>query len=116
MPRLLGLAQASKMFRNNTALHSYTHLSDKGEEVAFGTIGDASTSEGHFWETMNAASVLQVPLAISIWDDGYGISVPKRFQTVKESISEALKGFQPMAKAPAASTSSRPKAGTMPTW
>jgi TPP-dependent pyruvate/acetoin dehydrogenase alpha subunit len=93
VPRLLGLAQASKFYRNNSALHGLTNFSVMGNEVAFGTIGDASTSEGHFWETMNAASVLQVPLAISIWDDGYGISVPKKFQTVKESISEALKGF-----------------------
>jgi 2-oxoisovalerate dehydrogenase E1 component len=93
LPRLLGLAQASKFYRQNTALHGLSKFSNKGTEVAFGTIGDASTSEGHFWETMNAASVLQVPLAISIWDDGYGISVPKKFQTVKESISEALKGF-----------------------
>ncbi|MBL7964143.1 MAG: transketolase [Flavobacteriales bacterium] len=94
MPRLLGLAQASKVFRNNDALHSYTHLSDKGDEVAFGTIGDASTSEGHFWETMNAAGVLQVPLAMSVWDDGWGISVSKAHQTTKGSISTLLQGFQ----------------------
>jgi 2-oxoisovalerate dehydrogenase E1 component len=94
MPRLLGLAQASKMFRHNPALHSYTHLSDKGDEVAFGTIGDASTSEGHFWETMNAAGVLQVPLAMSVWDDGWGISVSKDYQTTKGSISKLLQGFQ----------------------
>jgi 2-oxoisovalerate dehydrogenase E1 component len=94
IPRLLGLAQASKFYRNNEALHGMTQFSVKGDEVAFGTIGDASTSEGLFWETLNAASVLQVPLVLSVWDDGYGISVPKRFQTVKESISEALKGFQ----------------------
>lgn len=94
VPRLLGLAQASKFFRENKALHGMTQFSRKGDEVAFGTIGDASTSEGHFWETLNAASVLQVPLVLSVWDDGYGISVPKKFQTVKESISEALKGFQ----------------------
>ena len=94
MPRLLGLAQASKMFRQNKALHSYTHFSDKGNEVAFGTIGDASTSEGHFWETMNAAGVLQVPLAMNVWDDGWGISVSKAHQTTKGSISELLKGFQ----------------------
>jgi 2-oxoisovalerate dehydrogenase E1 component len=94
VPRLLGLAQASKFYRNNEALHGMTQFSRKGDEVAFGTIGDASTSEGHFWETLNAASVLQVPLVLSVWDDGYGISVPKKFQTVKESISEALKGFQ----------------------
>ncbi len=94
VPRLLGLAQASKFFRENETLHGMTQFSRKGDEVAFGTIGDASTSEGHFWETLNAASVLQVPLVLSVWDDGYGISVPKKFQTVKESISEALKGFQ----------------------
>ena len=94
IPRLLGLAHASKVYRENKALHSHTQFTNKGNEVAFGTIGDASTSEGHFWETMNGAAVTQVPLAISIWDDGYGISVPKKFQTVKESISEALKGFE----------------------
>lgn len=94
VPRLLGLAHASKLFRQNVELHTFTQFSDKGNEVAFGTIGDASTSEGHFWETMNAAAVTQVPLAISIWDDGYGISVPKEFQTVKASISEALAGFE----------------------
>ncbi|MGK0385075.1 MAG: TPP-dependent pyruvate/acetoin dehydrogenase alpha subunit, partial [Bacteroidia bacterium] len=94
IPRLLGLAHASKVYRENKALQSQTQFTNKGNEVAFGTIGDASTSEGHFWETMNGAAVTQVPLAISIWDDGYGISVPKKFQTVKESISEALKGFE----------------------
>lgn len=94
MPRLLGLAQASKMFRLNTALHGYTRFSDKGNEVAFGTIGDASTSEGHFWETMNAAGVLQVPLAMSVWDDGWGISVSKDHQTTKGSISKALAGLR----------------------
>ncbi len=94
MPRLLGLAQASKVFRHNPALHGHTHLSDQGNEVAFGTIGDASTSEGHFWETMNAAGVLQVPLAMSVWDDGWGISVSKAYQTTKGSISTLLQGFQ----------------------
>jgi 2-oxoisovalerate dehydrogenase E1 component len=94
MPRLLGLAYASKLFRQNKELHKYTTLSDKGNEVAFGSIGDASTSEGHFWETMNAAGVLQVPMAISVYDDGYGISVPKKYQTTKGSISEVLKGFE----------------------
>ncbi len=94
MPRLLGLAQASKVFRNNEALHGHTHLTDKGNEVAFGTIGDASTSEGHFWETMNAAGVLQVPMAMSVWDDGWGISVSKAYQTTKGSISTLLQGFQ----------------------
>lgn len=94
MSRLLGLALASKTYRNNKELKSYTQFSNNGNEVAFGTIGDASTSEGVFWETMNAAAVLQVPLAISVWDDGYGISVSKDHQTVKGSISDALKGFE----------------------
>ena len=94
MPRLLGLAQASKMFRQNVALHGYTRFSDKGNEVAFGTIGDASTSEGPFWEAMNAAGVLQVPMAISVWDDGWGISVGKEYQTTKGSISKLLQGFE----------------------
>src|SRR5674476_1691479 len=94
MPRLLGLAYASKLFRQNKDLQQFTTLSLKGNEVAFGSIGDASTSEGHFWETINAAGVLQVPMAISVYDDGYGISVPKAYQTTKESISELLKGFE----------------------
>ncbi len=94
MPRLLGLAYASKLFRNNQELNQYTKFSNGGNEVAFGTIGDAATSEGHFFETINAAGVLQVPLAIAVWDDGYGISVPKMYQTTKSSISEALKGFE----------------------
>jgi 2-oxoisovalerate dehydrogenase E1 component len=94
MPRLLGLAYASKLFRQNKELHKFTTLSNKGNEVAFGSIGDASTSEGHFWETINAAGVLQVPLAVSVYDDGYGISVPKKYQTTKGSISEILKGFK----------------------
>lgn len=94
MPRLLGLAYASKLFKENSLLHSYTNLSNKGNEVAFGTIGNASTSEGLFLEAMNAAGVLQVPMLISIWDDAYGISVPQEFHTTKESISKALAGFQ----------------------
>jgi len=94
MPRLLGLAYASKLFRQNKDLHQYKTLSLKGNEVAFGSIGDASTSEGHFWETMNAAGVLQVPMAVSVYDDGYGISVPKKYQTTKGSISDILKGFE----------------------
>lgn len=94
MPRLLGLAYASKLFRGNKELHQFSKFSIHGNEVAFGTIGDAATSEGHFFETINAAGVLQVPMAISVWDDGYGISVPTKFQTTKESISEALKGFE----------------------
>lgn len=94
MPRSLGVALASKMFRNNSELQSgYEQFSNQGNEISFVSIGDASTSEGHFWETVNAATVLQVPLAISVWDDGYGISVPRKFQTAKESISEALSGF-----------------------
>lgn len=94
MPRALGLALASKAFRNTKELQSFTELSDNGNEVCFCTIGDASTSEGPFWETVNAAGVLQVPLAIFVWDDGYGISVPKKYQTTKGSISEALKGME----------------------
>ena len=96
MPRLLGLAYASHFFRINKYLQTkeFSHLSNKGNEVAFGTIGDASTSEGPFWEAMNAAAVLQVPMLMSVWDDGHGISVPKKYQTTKESISEALAGFQ----------------------
>ena len=94
MPRLLGLALASKMYRNLPELENFTNFSNKGNEVAFGTIGDASTSEGLFWESMNAAGVLEVPMAISVWDDGWGISVPKKFQTTKASISEALVGFE----------------------
>lgn len=94
MPRALGLAFASKAFRNIEVLQNEEKLSDKGNEICFCTIGDASTSEGHFWETINAAGVLQVPLAVFIWDDGYGISVPKKYQTTKGSISEALAGMQ----------------------
>ena len=94
MVRALGLASASKIFRNIEQLHHLKELSDKGNEICFCTIGDASTSEGHFWETMNAAGVLQVPLAVFVWDDGYGISVPKKYQTTKGSISEALSGMQ----------------------
>ena len=96
MPRLLGLAYASHFYRKNEDLQkdNFLKFSDKGNEVAFGTIGDASTSEGLFWETINAAGVLQVPMLISVWDDGHGISVPKKYQTTKESISDVLKGFQ----------------------
>lgn len=94
MPRGLGLAFASKAFRNIKELGDLTNLSTNGNEVCFCTIGDASTSEGHFWETINAAGVLQVPLAVFVWDDGYGISVPKKYQTTKASISDAVKGFQ----------------------
>lgn len=94
MPRALGLAFASKAFREIDNLKEFSSLSNNGDEICFCTIGDASTSEGHFWETMNAAGVLQVPLAVFVWDDGYGISVPKKYQTTKSSISDALSGFQ----------------------
>jgi pyruvate/2-oxoglutarate/acetoin dehydrogenase E1 component/TPP-dependent pyruvate/acetoin dehydrogenase alpha subunit len=94
MPRAIGLAFASKAFRHIEQLHNQPGLSNNGNEVCFVTIGDASTSEGHFWETINAAGVLQVPLAVFVWDDGYGISVPKKYQTVKSSISDALSGMQ----------------------
>ncbi|MFZ6022918.1 MAG: alpha-ketoacid dehydrogenase subunit alpha/beta [Bacteroidota bacterium] len=97
MPRGLGLAFASRCFRASRHKDQLEHLSHNGNEICFTTIGDASTSEGHFWETINAAGVLQVPLAVFVWDDGYGISVPKNFQTTKGSISAALKGFQKQA-------------------
>ena len=94
MARALGLALASKKYREGGALQRENKFSRNGNEVCFCTIGDASTSEGVFWETMNAAAVMQVPLVVSVWDDGYGISVPVEYQTVKGSISEALSGFQ----------------------
>ncbi len=94
MPRLLGLAQASKIYRNVKELDQKTTFSNKGNEVAWGTIGNASTSEGLFFESINAAGVLQIPMVMSIWDDGYGISVHAKHQTTKENISEILKGFQ----------------------
>lgn len=94
MPRLLGLAYASKLFRNNPELAIYKELSNQGNEIAFGTIGNASTSEGMFFEAINAAGVLQVPMLVSVWDDEYGISVPKEYQTTKGSISKIMSGFQ----------------------
>lgn len=94
MPRLLGLAQASRLYREIPELRSTKGFSNNGNEVAFGTIGDSSTSEGQFFETINAAGVLQVPMAMSVWDDGYGISVTRDHQTTKGNISEALKGFR----------------------
>jgi 2-oxoisovalerate dehydrogenase E1 component len=97
MPRLLGLAQASKIYKEHPTLkdlEAFKKFSNGGNEVAFGTIGDASTSEGPFWETINAAGVLQVPMVMSVWDDGYGISVARKHQTTKDSISEALAGMQ----------------------
>lgn len=94
MPRLLGLAQASKIYRNVSVLPKKNKFSVSGNEIAWGTIGNASTSEGLFFETINAAGVLQVPMVMSVWDDEYGISVHARYQTTKENISEILKGFQ----------------------
>ncbi|MBO2544750.1 transketolase [Salegentibacter sp. BDJ18] len=93
MPRLLGLAQASKIYRNVAGIPS-EKFSENGNEIAWGTIGNASTSEGHFWETLNAAGVMQVPMVLSVWDDEYGISVHAKHQTTKENISEIVKGFQ----------------------
>ncbi|HET8573901.1 MAG TPA: thiamine pyrophosphate-dependent enzyme [Edaphocola sp.] len=95
MVRSLGVAFASKLFRNSEGLKKgFENFTNNGSEVSFVTIGDASTSEGPFWETLNAAGVLQVPLAVCVWDDGYGISVPRAYQTTKSSISEAAAGFQ----------------------
>ena len=93
MPRLLGLAMASKVYKS-VKFEGSEKFSNEGNEVAFGTIGDASTAEGHFWETLNAACALQVPMIVSIWDDGYGISVPTQNQRAKADISEMLSGFQ----------------------
>ncbi len=94
MPRLVGLAYASKLFRENKGLEEVKGFSKNGNEIAFGTIGNASTSEGHFFESINAAGVLQVPMLVSVWDDDYGISVPAELQTTKSSISKILAGFQ----------------------
>lgn len=98
MPRLLGLAQASKYYRNVPEADAEQQFSVTGNEIGFGTIGDASTSEGHFWETINAGGVLQVPMIVSIWDDGYGISVPAKFQRTKSNLSELLSGFERTAE------------------
>ena len=94
MPRLVGLAHASKIYRNQKGLENHTSFSSHGNEVAWGTIGNASTSEGLFWESINAAGVLQIPMVVNVWDDDYGISVHAKYQTTKENISEILKGFQ----------------------
>ena len=94
MPRLVGLAYASKLYRENPELHSYTKFSHNGNEVAFGTIGNAATAEGIFFEAINAAGVLQIPMLVSIWDDGYGISVPQEYQTTKVDISKMFEGFR----------------------
>lgn len=94
MLRLVGLAHASKYYRQNAKAIGENAFSENGNEVAWGTIGNASSSEGHFFEAINAAGVMQIPMVISVWDDGYGISVPAKYQTTKENISEILKGFQ----------------------
>jgi pyruvate/2-oxoglutarate/acetoin dehydrogenase E1 component/TPP-dependent pyruvate/acetoin dehydrogenase alpha subunit len=94
MLRLVGLAHASKYYRRHASIIGENLFSDNGNEIAWGTIGNASSSEGHFFEAINAAGVLQIPMVISVWDDGYGISVPAKYQTTKENISEILKGFQ----------------------
>jgi len=93
MPRLVGLAQASKVYRNLKGIDA-TNFSDNGNEVAWGTIGNASTSEGHFFEALNAGGVMQIPMVVSVWDDAYGISVPSKYHTTKEDISKILAGFQ----------------------
>lgn len=94
MPRLVGLGYASRLYRELDELHHLTRFSHNGNEIAFGTIGNASTAEGHFWEAVNAIGVLQAPVIISIWDDGYGISVPNEHQITKGNLSELLSGFQ----------------------
>ncbi len=94
MPRLVGLAYASKLYRHNPGLSHLTQFSNQGNEIAFGTIGNASTAEGLFFESINAAGVLQIPMLVSVWDDGYGISVPNSYQITKNSISEMLAGLQ----------------------
>ena len=94
MPRLVGLAQASKLYRHLPELEGFTQFSHHGNEVAFGTIGNASCAEGHFWETINAVGVIQAPLVMSIWDDDYGISVPNEYQITKDSLADMLAGFQ----------------------
>lgn len=93
MLKSVGLALASKLYRNNKSLHESKQFSDQGNEVVFATIGDASTSEGIFWEAVNAAAVQKIPLVVNVWDNGYGISVPIKYQTTKENISQALSGF-----------------------
>lgn len=100
MSRMVGLAYASKLYRQNAGLGKFSQFSLSGNEVAFGTIGNASTAEGIFWESLNACGVLQVPAAISVWDDGFGISVPNSYQMTKESISEITRGFQADGKMP----------------
>lgn len=100
MPRLLGLAYASKLYKENALLHDLTDFSNQGNEIAFGTIGNAATSEGMFFEAINAAGVLQVPMLVAVWDDDYGISVPQEYHTTKKDISKVLAGFQRTANEP----------------
>ncbi len=100
MPRLVGLAYASKLYRENSQLAPFKDFSNQGNEIAFGTIGNATTSEGMFFEAINAAGVLQVPMLVSVWDDDYGISVPKEYHTTKQDISKVLGGFQRTATEP----------------
>jgi TPP-dependent pyruvate/acetoin dehydrogenase alpha subunit len=94
MPKLVGLAYASRLFRELPGLENLAEFSNRGDEVAFGTIGNASCAEGLFWEALNAAGVLKSPLLLSIWDDGFGISVPNELQVTKGDISALLRGFQ----------------------
>ena len=98
MPRIVGLGYASKLYRENNDLGQMHNFSINGNEVIFGTIGDASTSEGHFWESINACGVLQIPVVMSIWDDGYGISVPSEYHTTRNDLSKVLSGFQRSSK------------------
>ena len=98
MPRIVGLGYASKLYRENKDLSQMHNFSINGNEVIFGTIGDASTSEGHFWESINACGVLQIPVVMSIWDDGYGISVPSEYHTTRNDLSKVLSGFQRSSK------------------
>ena len=98
LPRLVGLGYASKLYRNNKNLSGMENFSINGNEVIFGTIGDASTSEGHFWESINACGVLQLPVVMAIWDDGYGISVPSEYHTTRNDLSKVLSGFQRSSK------------------
>ena len=98
MPRIVGLGYASKLYRENKDLSQMHNFSNNGNEVIFGTIGDASTSEGHFWESINACGVLQLPVVMSIWDDGYGISVPSEYHTTRNDLSKVLSGFQRSSK------------------
>jgi 2-oxoisovalerate dehydrogenase E1 component len=100
MPRLVGLAYASKLYRENPQLAAFGDFSHQGNEIAFGTIGNAATSEGMFFEAINAAGVLQVPMLVSVWDDDYGISVPQAYHTTKENISKVLSGFQRTSNEP----------------